>query len=405
MSQLGGTAAPASSPSTANSNLASPNTTPTPTTDSSPTTSPPIPSTSPPSNSSIIFVNPTADASSTSPAATGTSQTIHPTASKHLSAGAVAGVAIGCAALGAILAFLFMVFLRRSQTKSSSRHRKGHSRLTHQSLRSDKDPDKSLVRPSVTAVGAQTNVNLDAFLPQQADDAMVKQKVLLLFDQIELHVDNYYSDQPFQLTVEQQGELSRFGTPELPMPLGALLDTSNRKVAVIKHCLAFHAVQLVSPSSASDCLLPSELSDMLVLFTPRPGDRNFYLAFSRWRMLTAYLRPDLFDGKEPASAEQDARLYNLAKTFSERFAVFSQPQNAEQKVKHLVEVLRTAVRVALWLYSQPSTFKFDWGPASDASRRSMPAVVTVPSLLKTHDSMGAEIQPPQVIQPLVKRRV
>jgi hypothetical protein len=74
-------------------------------------------------------------------------------------------------------------------------------------------------------------------------------------------------------------------------------------------------------------------------------------------------------------------------------------------VRHLIEVLRTAVRVALWLYSQPAAFKFDWGPVSDGSHRSTQTVVTVPSLLKSHDGTGAEIQPPQILQPLIKRRV
>ncbi|KIW32227.1 uncharacterized protein PV07_03787 [Cladophialophora immunda] len=390
-----------------NTNPALQNPTPSNSTTPSSSTSLSVSSTSPPSNTSTNFLTSSTPSASASPSAavTDNPQTTPPTGSNHLSAGGIAGVAIGCAALGALLAFLFMVLLRRSQTKSSSRHRQAHSRLSNKSLRSDKDPDKSLARPSVAAIAVQPNVNIDAFLPQQADDATVKQRVLLLFDQIELHVDNYYSDQPLQLTPEQQSELSRFGTPELPMPLGILLNTSQRKVTIIKHCLAFHVVQLVSPSHGSDCLLPYEVSNVLVLSTPKSGDRNFHLALSRWRMLTAYLRPDLFDGKESDSTAQDAHLYNLAKTFSDRFAAFSQPQNAEQKVKHLAEVLRTAVKVALWLYSQPATFKFDWGPASDASRRSTPTVATVPSLLKTHDGMGGEIQPPQTIQPLVKRRV
>ncbi|KAH0844993.1 hypothetical protein FOPE_09613 [Fonsecaea pedrosoi] len=355
---------------------------------------------------------------SPSSGATGTPQTLQPTASNHLSDGAIAGVAIGCAALGALLALILMILLRRRQSKSPSKHHKTHSRLAHKSLRSDKDPDKSLVRSNIAPVAAQPDVNVDAFLPQQTDDATVKQRVLLLFDQIELHVDNYYSEQPVQLTADEQNELSRFGTPELPMPLGALLETSHRKVTVIKHCLAYHAVQLVTPSHSSDCILPYEVSNMLLLATPKPNDRNFHLALSRWRMLTAYLRPDIFDGKElpesatAATADQDAHLYTLAQAFSDRFAAFSQPHNAEQKVKHLAEVLRTAVRMALWLYAQPATFRFDWGPGpapppdtAAARRATTPTVVTVPSLVKTHDGMGREIQPAQIIQLLVKRRV
>lgn len=123
-------------------------------------------------------------------------------------------------------------------------------------------------------------------------------------------------------------------------------------------------------------------------------------------MLTAYLRPDIFGGNVSSSSDSDAHIHDLASKFCETFSAFSQPGHEEQKVKHLAEVFCTARRVALWLYSQPATFRFHWGFASDGSSRSgQMTVVTVPSLLKTYDSLGSKIEPPQVIQPLVRKRV
>lgn len=122
-------------------------------------------------------------------------------------------------------------------------------------------------------------------------------------------------------------------------------------------------------------------------------------------MLAAYLRPDLFDGSATSSADWDQRAYELASKFSHAFGPFSQPQYDEHRVKHLAEVLRTAVRLTLWLQTQPSTFRFDWGPTSERSEKSSETVVIIPVVLKTHDEYGADVKPVLVIQPLVRKRV
>ena len=105
------------------------------------------------------------------------------------------------------------------------------------------------------------------------------------------------------------------------------------------------------------------------------------------------------------SSDYDSRVYELASRFSQAFSPFSQPQHDEQKLRHLTEVLRSAARLRLWLYTQPSAFKFDWGPAWDDSERSTQGLVTVPAVLKTHDENGVKINPPQLIQSLVRKRV
>jgi hypothetical protein len=122
-------------------------------------------------------------------------------------------------------------------------------------------------------------------------------------------------------------------------------------------------------------------------------------------MLTAFLRPDLFDGSS-LRGDDDSSLYDAADGFSRAFRPFSVAHLDDQKAKHLVEVFRSGIQVALWLYTQPSTFTFDWtlGPTESSSRPSR-AVVTMPSLLKTHNEAGTRIDPPQVIQVLTSRRV
>ena len=98
-------------------------------------------------------------------------------------------------------------------------------------------------------------------------------------------------------------------------------------------------------------------------------------------MLTAYLRPDLFSDAQLSAPDEADRLRKSALSFSQGFAPFANPGTEEQKVQHLVEVLRTAVQAALWLLTQPSVFEFDWTPTPDVRDRSGRAVLTVPALL------------------------
>ncbi|KAI1611881.1 hypothetical protein EDD37DRAFT_651435 [Exophiala viscosa] len=332
-----------------------------------------------------------------------------PLAHDPLSTGAIAGVAIACAVAGATFALILMWFLRRSRSQRSLKNSQTNSRRVPRPLPHEKNNERTFDDPTVIAMKRQPKVDLDAFLPQQADDATVNKKLLHLFDQIESHVDNFYAEDNQNLTHEQQIEVAQYATPGLPMPLVALLQTSRRKTTILKHCLGYHAMLLVSPSNTSDCLLPYEISSMLAYSeahrdaTRRDPDRA--IALSRWRMLTAYLRPDIFGGDVSSTSEFESHIHDLATKFCDTFNPFSQLQHEEQKVKHLVEVLRTALRFALWLYSHPATFDFRWGSASDGSSGSGHTVVTVPSLIKTYDGRGSKIEPPQVVQALVKRRV
>ena len=120
-------------------------------------------------------------------------------------------------------------------------------------------------------------------------------------------------------------------------------------------------------------------------------------------MLTAYLRPDLFNDNAVSGSDEDQRLYDRAIRFSRAFSPFSTPGSSDQQVKHLVEVLRSAAKTALWLLAQPSTFKIDWEHGN--SNRAMRTLETVPALLKTHDADGGSIDPPQIIYSVVTKRI
>jgi hypothetical protein len=138
-------------------------------------------------------------------------------------------------------------------------------------MSSETEEEEKLPLSRPRAAFADPKSSIDAFLPQQADDATIRQKVLIVFDQVELHVDNFYADNAVELTPEQEAGMSKFGTPMLSEPLAALLETSKRKTTLIKHCLAFYVVGLVSPTKRSRVLLPYELATMLAVTNQQAG--------------------------------------------------------------------------------------------------------------------------------------
>ena len=147
---------------------------------------------------------------------TGTAQStatssLSPTGSKSpdksngdLSKGAVAGIAVGCAIIGALITVGVLFFLMKD--KLQKKHRSGTtssrqpgysgsnqpgylSGATLRSPRSDRDKGRT-VEQSVEEATVET------ILEQPKDDGSVKQSVAALFKAIEDHAENYYVDTP-----------------------------------------------------------------------------------------------------------------------------------------------------------------------------------------------------------------
>lgn len=142
----------------------------------------------------------------------------------------------------------------------------------HKSLRAE-STTKELLPTSTnsTAKHFQSHPNVEFFLPQQADDDAVRQRILTLFDQIEQHVENFYGQYTEKISTEQEGQLSRYDTPILAEPVAALLQRSYRKTAVIKHCLGFYAINSISSMVGSESLMPKDISATYTIIQPDRG--------------------------------------------------------------------------------------------------------------------------------------
>jgi hypothetical protein len=112
-------------------------------------------------------------------------------------------------------------------------------------------------------------------------------------------------------------------------------------------------------------------------------------------MLTVYLRPDLLADTCATSAQPDPVLVDAVESFTRVFAPWSKPDvpNAE-KIKNLSDIVGEAAKFAVWLFSQPSSFRYDWKPAIDVRDRASRTVVTAPAVLKVTDNQGQALTRP-----------
>jgi hypothetical protein len=178
---------------------------------------------------------------------------------------AAAGIGVGCAVGGAFLALVIGYLFFRKREKRHYRRRSSRTQRSHAGFVADKEA-------ATTAVAQQPTVDddLDRLLPQEADDNTVRKKAATLFDQLELHVENYYRDVKVTITPTMESELSRFSSRHLSEPLVAFLNSTSRPRELIKHSLAFYVLSLTSATGESTrSLLPPEIVEMVSTLNKR----------------------------------------------------------------------------------------------------------------------------------------
>ena len=198
--------------------------------------------------------------STTPPSSTGTNHDSDSTGSSKPSTGlgtaAVAGAAVGGLVAGALLAGLltFCIFKRRSR-RDRYVSRNTYIPAASPAYGGEKGTPMVSITPAMAALD---------FLPQQADDGQVKQKLSTVVDQIDQHVENFYGNRGVRLDATMESDISRFETSELPLPLAACFQSSANPTTLIKHCLAFHIFNLtMAPGEGTQPLLPAEIAGMV----------------------------------------------------------------------------------------------------------------------------------------------
>ena len=124
----------------------------------------------------------------------------------------------------------------------------------------------------------------------------------------------------------------------------------------------------------------------------------FVQALSRWRVLSAYLRPTPRTDASYLSA-RDAIITQCADVFCGAFApwaIGSRRDTYGPRHQNLIEVMKAASDTGILLFAQPSTFTYRWtAPSTGGTGRGAGAggrIVVTPALVKVADENAVVLE-------------
>lgn len=104
-----------------------------------------------------------------------------------------------------------------------------------------------------------------------------------------------------------------------------------------------------------------------------------------------------------ASDSRHANIQALLALLDRILEPYADPRmNNEERRKNLEEVLKRAALVALTLFSQPSTFSFEWQKQQSITAGEL---CIFPSLMQVADETGQQIKPPRLFSEAITRRI
>ncbi|CAF9917925.1 MAG: hypothetical protein ALECFALPRED_000424 [Alectoria fallacina] len=260
------------------------------------------------------------------------------------------------------------------------------------------DPTSTPKTPFVTEASGLSRT-YESYLPQSADDRTIQQKTKATLDQIELHVENFYRNSASSAPRLDNAELAVFDSPYLPASLTSLLPRSKNRINLMKHALAHSVTSSISPSaSPAPSLLPTEYGLLPSTVTSARSNVSTKAGsgqiMSRWRVMTAYLRPD--PTKDVAYiAQRNRQINDTVQSFATAFAPWKNiGYKDEERARSLAAILEDAATLGIFLFSQPSTLKFHWPTSGEVGPG---RIVVSPALVKTTDEKGQDLMEGQVM--------
>ncbi|KAL9001441.1 MAG: hypothetical protein Q9169_000016 [Polycauliona sp. 2 TL-2023] len=367
-----------------------------PLSDSSPSASPTINlSTLVASNSNPQPTNASLSEPTTAAPSSTAQQTARPASREGLAGGTVAGIAIGVAVVAALITGLITFLLMRRkyrQSRSSS-----HIVPIPQGRES---PALEAKEPIVTAnaSGSDTSRN---FLPQSADDSTVRGHAKTVLDQLGFYIENFYQNDARSVSRPSETEIETFDSQSLPGQLVILLRTTKNPTSLIQHALAHMVIESISLTGnpahsllpTDFILLPSNIAHSKSTTIGKPG---FEQSMSRWRELTAYLRPDPFQDAYYI-AHRDRQIDVKIQAFSRAFAPWQQSAHSQQeRSDSLSAIFKGAAELGIFLFSQPSQLQFRWPRPEELIQNQ---ITVLPTLVKNTDERGRRLRRYQTLVP------
>lgn len=323
---------------------------------------------------------------------------------KDVSTGALAGSIVGAFLGGCLLAFLlaFLYFRKRKQKRdtaassqdsylSSSNPKSQSGSLVHRQYESAASCKANDATKLPVAVGTTIP---SRYLPPPADDGMVAMKTQTLFDQIALHVENFYVRLPSNPSFQSDTatDITQYDSSLAPTSLLSLLSNSKTQRAGLTHALAFNILEAIRPGSETNTLLPACFRwgpEQLVRGVSDPDLDN---AIFNWRMSISHLNARSSDllNRNPSA------ITSLAQNFTSKFSPYKNPEfSGSDAVTHLTSVVKAASDYGSWLFAQPCLFEFHWKARNADFTHDQ--IIIFPMVVKTCDEHGRRLEIPQTI--------
>ncbi len=395
-------------------------------------------STPPAISSNIVTTGTGTGQSATSSSLSGTASHTSGPSNGALSHGAVAGIAVGCAIIGALLAVGVLWFIMKDSLKKKKEHpttapsrQSGYSGsnqpgyLSAGSLRpSQNDREKSrAVERSVE------EATVEPVLEQPKDDGTVKQTVAALFKAVEDHSENYFVD-----TASRSGRSVReFTTGARPLPTGVatqndvkfeslLADRLSRSSAITSLITAQILDALDFFGVTEKSLLPQMVTTFLRSSTTQIKDNHSKsysgslklstdsltgsrLLLSRWRTSTASLLTP--DDTSLKNVHAQKAVDELMDGIDAIVGPYVRPETDKDRRQHLAKICKRAQELGLMLLSQPADWSFHWSDAANAQKHGpqtngtenskKPVFVVQPQLRRVTDNVARKLDRPLIV--------
>jgi hypothetical protein len=213
---------------------------------------------------------PVASGTTSSPSTKPATATQSPKNGSALSTGAVAGIAIGCLAAGALLAGLILWFCWRRKKAPKSQYSGAN---TYAMASQEKGFSANTV--PLPGVG-HTAAGLGGGFPQPLEDKAITGDISKISNAIKNHVQSYYHTTHISSGLIDYDDLHALG-PNLPISVGALTtlmgNAATREIA-LRFIIAWVVASRLQPSKdPAKSLLPSEVAQCYQIIST--GDRGF----------------------------------------------------------------------------------------------------------------------------------
>ncbi|KAL9107381.1 MAG: hypothetical protein Q9227_007746 [Pyrenula ochraceoflavens] len=320
--------------------------------------------------------------------------------SNDVSSGAAAGIGIGCAIVGALLASILVLLFMRNRSRSSPTERRAGD------LSLEKYSDNGR-----TKAGGATNIamqekaadsSLLAALPLPVPEREIGDNFSKLGSAVKNHAKSYYNGssdtEASNRNSSSSQDLERLLGPRCPISksrLENLLSNPNCRLSAIRFLIAWAIVCNIQPGKqVLVSLLPPELAQVLatIFSVEIREDSDRQKLLGRWRQISgALLQPTYGDGSVRPNDTRQRNVRDLTNALNTVLEPYAASPNDIERARNLEELVKRGARFGYLLFTQPTAWNFVW---DETEGRRQSDWVVFPSLVQVCDDQGRSRQPP-----------